>query len=402
LNRSRIDLTGPMARHVPGYLAELRQRGYTASPMKKHLYLLARLSRWLDEQGLDLGVVATAGVEPFFEARRAAGVANLRTRQSLSPLIAYLRGIGLLPPGEAPAPTSEAERLLEGFGVYLRRERGLVEGTVRFYMHIARLLVEGRTGVGGLDVAGLSAHDVTAFTARICDGRGLSSCRQAVSALRSFLRYLRLEGVIDVALDDAVLSVAGWNPSLPRAISAQDVSRLLASCDRRRPIGRRDYAILLLLARLGLRGGEVVAMELGDIDWRAGEVLVRGKGRRHERLPLPAEVGEAVAAYLRRGRPHAPDCRRVFLRTAAPIGGFADTGALRGALARACARAGLAYLPPHRLRHTAATEMLRAGAGLAEIGQVLRHRSSVTTSAYAKVDHDQLRLVARPWPGSAA
>lgn len=402
MNRARIDLTGPLATHVPGYLAELRRRGYTASPVKKHLYLLARLSRWLDEQGLELGVVVTASVEPFFEARRAAGVANLRTCKSLSPLIDYLRGIGVLPPGELPAPTTEAERVLEGFGVYLRRERGLVEGTVRFYVHVARLLVEGRTRAGGTDLAGLNAHDVTAFTARVCDGRGLSSCRQAVSALRSFLRYLRLEGVVDVALDDAVLSVAGWDPSLPRAISTQDVVRLLASCDRRRAIGRRDYAILLLLARLGLRGGEVVAMELGDIDWRAGEVLVRGKGRRHERLPLPAEVGEAVAAYLRRGRPRTAESRRVFLRTVAPIDGFADTGALRGVLARACARAGLAYVPPHRLRHTAATEMLRAGAALAEIGQVLRHRSSVTTSAYAKVDHDQLRLIARPWPGSAA
>lgn len=256
------------------------------------------------------------------------------------------------------------------------------------------------TGNGVVDLGGLRAHDVTAFTTRVCEGRGLSSCRQAVSALRSFLRYLRLAGVTDMALDDAVLSVAGWDPSLPRAIRSEDVARMVAACDRRRAIGRRDYAILLLLARLGLRGGEVVAMELGDIHWRGGELTVRGKGRRHDRLPLPAIVGEAVAAYLHRGRPHS-DSRRVFLRAVAPFTGLAGTGALRGVLARACARAGLAYLRPHRLRHTAATEMLRAGATLSEIGQVLRHDSSVTTAGYAKVDHDRLRTIARPWPTSA-
>jgi integrase len=277
----------------------------------------------------------------------------------------------------------------------------VVEGTVRFYAYVACLLIDERVSAGGLDLAGLSAHDVTAFTTRVCEGRGLSSCRQVASALRSFLRYLRLEGVTDLALDNAVLCVAGWNASLPRAISVESVTRLVASCDRRRAIGRRDYAILLLLARLGLRGGEVIAMELEDIDWHAGEVRVRGKGRRHNRLPLPAEVGEAVAAYLQRGRPTSED-RRVFLRAVAPFGGLAGTGALRGVLARACARAGLAYVSPHRLRHTAATEMLRAGAALPEIGQVLGHHSSVTTSAYAKVDYDQLRGIARRWPGSAA
>jgi site-specific recombinase XerD len=394
-------LTGPLAGHAVGFQGELRRLGYTASPTKKHLYLLAHLSRWLDEQGVDVADLATPRVEPFFAARREAGVPNLRTRKSLGPLIAYLRGLGVLADLEAPPPTSDAERLLRGFDVYLTRERGLVEGTVRFYVHIARLLVNERVSAGGAGMSDLSTHDVTTFTTRVCKGRGLSSCRQAVSALRSFLRFLQLEGLIDVALNHAVLSVAGWNPSLPRAISSEHVIRLLTTCDRRRAIGRRDYAILLLLAHLGLRGGEVVAMELGDVDWRAGVVTVRGKGRRRDRLPLPAEVGEALAAYLRRGRP-AGGSRKLFLRCVAPHTGLADTGALRSVLERACARAGLPYLSPHRLRHTAATEMLHAGAALSEIGQVLRHRSAVTTSAYAKVNHDQLRGIARPWPGSGA
>jgi integrase len=265
---------------------------------------------------------------------------------------------------------------------------------------MAGLLVDDRSVDGDPRLSTLRAGDLTAFTARVCEHRGLSSCRQVVSALRSFLRFLALEGVTSAGLDDAVLSVAGWNPSLPRAIPSTDVDRLLASCDRRRTLGRRDYAIVLLLARLGLRGGEVVAMELGDIDWRVGELTVLGKGKRRDRLPLPAEVGEALVSYLKR-RPPSPS-RRVFLRAVAPFVGFADTGALRGVMERACIRAGIGYVSPHRLRHTTATELLRSGAALTEIGQVLRHRSSVTTAAYAKVDYAQLRMLVRPWPGSAA
>lgn len=401
MKRSRIELSGPLAPHAAAFQVELQRLGYTASPAKKHFYLLARLSDWLEEQGLRVADVATTRVEPFFAARRAAGVANLRTRAALTPLVAYLRELDVVPVAEAPVPTTESERVLADFRTYLSSERGLVDGTVRFYVHVAGLLVNEHATDGDVRLSGLSARDVTAFTTKVCQGRGLSSCRQAVSALRSFLRFLALEGVSAVALDDAVLAVAGWDPALPRAISSTDVTRLLTGCDRQRAIGRRDYAILLLLARLGLRGGEIVAMQLGDVDWRAGELTVRGKGRRVDRLPLPAEVGEALADYLQRARP-VSDSRGLFLRCVAPFVGFAGTGAVRGVLGRACARAGLAYASPHQLRHTAATEMLRSGAAMAEIGQVLRHRSSATTAVYAKVDHDQLRMVARPWPRSAA
>lgn len=400
MKRARIEPTGPLVVHAAGFQAELRRLGYTSSPAMKHHYLVVHLSRWLDEHGLDVDDVATVAVEPFFASRRRAGIANLRTREALRPLIAYLRELGVLPLAQPAAPSSEAERILDAFGAYLVSERGLATGTVRFYVHIAGLLVAERSRHGAVDLSGLGAGDVIAFTTRVCEGRGMSSCRQAVSALRSFLRFLVLEGVVSVGLDDGVLSVAGWNPALPRAISSADVERLLASCDRRRSLGRRDFAILLLLARLGLRGGEVVAMELGDIDWRAGEVVVRGKGRRRDRLPLPQEVGAAIAAYLQR-RPASPS-RQVFVRAIAPFVGLAGTGAVRGVLGRACARAGLPYVCPHRLRHTAATEMLRSGADLAEIGQVLRHRSSTTTANYAKVDHDQLRMLARPWPGGTS
>lgn len=275
-----------------------------------------------------------------------------------------------------------------------------MEGTARFYLHVSRLMVAERMDGDGVDVAGLRAGDIMDFVARTCATRGLSSARQVVSALRSFLRFLVLEGITDLALDKAVLSVAGWNPSLPRAISAADVDRLLVSCDRRTTIGRRDYAVLILLSRLGLRGGEVVGLKLDHLDWRSGEITVHAKGGRRGRLPIPVDVGEAIVTYLRR-RPASED-RRVFLRCQAPFRGFSGTGAIRGILARACGRAGMAYVSPHRLRHTPATEMLRAGATLAEIGQVLGHAGAITTAIYAKVDHNRLRALARPWPEAAA
>ncbi|MDK1292892.1 MAG: tyrosine-type recombinase/integrase, partial [Actinomycetota bacterium] len=253
-------------------------------------------------------------------------------------------------------------------------------------------------GSDGASFGVLKAAEVTGFATRVCDGRGLSSARQAISALRSFLRFLHLEGLTSVALDDAVLSVAGSGSSPPRPVSPEVVARLVASCDRRSVMGRRDYAILLLLVRLGLRGGEIAGLEVDDFDWRAGVIVVRGKGRRRDRLPLPADVGQAVAAYLWRGRPRVED-RRLFLRCCAPIRGFAGSSAVGAVMARACQAAGVPFVSPHRLRHTLATEMLRAGASLGEIGQVLRHRHISTTALYAAVDHTRLATLARPWPG---
>ena len=362
--------------------------------------MVVHLSRWLDERGLGVADLSGPLVEPFFAARREADVPSLRTRASLTPLVGYLRRLGVVTAVEAPVPMTEAERLLNSYEAYLTRERGLAEGTVKGYVRVARLFVEERAVGGEVELSGLTARELASFTTGVCAGLG-PSARGAVSALRSFLRFLRLEGLMGVELEGAVLSAAGSSPLLPRAVSAEAVARLLAGCGRRRPIDLRDYAILLLLVRMGLRGGEVVAIELGDIDWRAGELTVRGKGGRRDRLPLPADVGDALASYLQHGRP-ASESRRVFLREFAPFVGFASTGALRGVLARACVRAGVAYVSPHRLRHTAATELLRAGAPLSEISQLLRHRSAVTTAVYAKVDYDQLRLAQRPWPGSAS
>lgn len=393
---------GPLAPHAQGFDAELARLGYSTSAAKKHLQLMAQLSRRLEAEGLDVSEVTAVGVEVFFHDRRKEGRANLLTPRSLEPLLRYLRRAGLVPEPQEAVAAGAIEVFLASYRLYLVRERGLVEGTVRFYVQVARLFVSERLVADGLDLAHLTGAEVTGFAARACAQRGLSSARQTISALRSLLRFLRLEGVTESALDQAVLSVAGWSTSLPRAVEADQAARLLASCDQRSSIGRRDYAIMTMLVRLGLRGGEVVALELGDVDWRRGEIVVHGKRHQEERLPLPADVGEALAGYLQQGR-QSTDSRRLFLRCCAPFSGLGtNTGAIRGVVARACERAGLPYASPHRLRHTAATEMLRAGAPLSEIAQVLRHRSATTTSMYAKVDHKRLSELARQWPGDAA
>ena len=229
--------------------------------------------------------------------------------------------------------------------------------------------------------------------------RSVGSATLVVVGLRALLRYLHQAGITRTDLADAVVSAASWpGSSLPRPIDAGQAARLLRSCDRRTAVGRRDFAILTLLLRLGLRVGEVAALQLGDVDWRHGEILVRGKGHREERLPLPADVGEAIAGWLRRGRPER-SCTQVFTTLLAPRGEMSGK-AVSAVVRRAARRAAMPGVSAHRLRHTAATELLRAGASLPEVGQVLRHASILNTAIYAKVDHGALASVARPWPVS--
>jgi integrase/recombinase XerD len=226
------------------------------------------------------------------------------------------------------------------------------------------------------------------------------SVKRMVTALRSLLGFLHVEGHIGQPL--AVPSPAGWTQAgLPRALDGDQVAALLASCDPRTRTGRRDLAILTLLARLGLRAGEVAALRLDDIDWRRGEITVRGKGNRHDRLPLPADVGQRIVAYLQDRSPGTAQGRTVFVRAQAPYRPLASN-AVTTVVACAGRRAGLGVIGAHRLRHSAATAMLRSGGSLTEIGQTLRHARPLTTAIYAKVDIEALRQLARPWPGDSA
>jgi integrase/recombinase XerD len=275
----------------------------------------------------------------------------------------------------------------------------LAAETIRGYSAIARLFLSRWQGHGdAFDLSRVNAQAITAFVVSERRRRSTASAQVSVTALRSLLRFLFLEGYIDQRLGDAVPAVSVPKGFLPRGLAGKVVEALLASCDTSTKTGTRDLAVLTLLSRLGLRAGEVAGLCLDDFDWAHGELVVRGKGRRRERLPVPVDVGEALAAYLSFGRPKA-ECRAVFLRVHAPVGPMTPANVSQ-IVRYACARAGVPKTGAHRLRHTAATAMLGAGASLAEVGQVLRESADATTAIYAKVDRVALRALAQPWPGA--
>ena len=395
-------VSGPLAPYAVGFASWLASRAYSPSAAADRLYQFDQLSRWLEREGLGVGELTGEQAERFAEARRAAGLVSWASPQSVALPLGYLRQLGTAPTATPVCPEGPLEELLADYRRYLSIERGLSDHTVLdAYGPAARLFFSGRESPDGPGLERLSAAEVSSFLARECPKRSVSGARDLVCALRSLLRYLHLTGLIAAPLVWAVPSAADLRDrTLPRGLEPAAVGKLLASCDRRGLVGRRDFAILLLLARLGLRAGEVAAIALDDLDWRAGLLLVHGKGSREDVLPLPTDVGEAIVSYLRR-RPRC-ECRALFLRVTAPREGL-NRCTVAWVVRAACDRAGLPRVGAHRLRHTAATEMLRAGASLPEIGQVLRHREQ-KTAIYAKVDRMALRALARPWPspGGAA
>jgi integrase/recombinase XerD len=397
---SSVRVVGPLAPYAPGFREELAARGYTPRSAAAHLLLMAQMSRWLEGVGLDVEGLTARRLEEFVAANRERGYRFPRSAKGMVPLLSHLRGIGVAPPAPAAA-LSTSEELLERFRRYLLGERGLGAGTAVGYVHAAALFLKAVDYAGGRDLGRLAQEDVDAFLLGECGRRGVASVKCLVSGLRSLLRFFHVQAITDTSLAGSVPTVASWSgTTLPRAINAESVRALLTSCDRRTRKGRRDFAVLMLLARLGMRVGEIAALQLADVDWRGGQILIRGKGNRLERLPLPVDVGQALAGYVQRGRARG-EHPGLFLRTLAPYGAL-TTSALKVIVHAACDRAGLPPLGAHRLRHTVASELLRRGAGLPEIGQVLRHRSIASTAIYARADTEALRQLARPWPGGAA
>ena len=394
-----IRISGPLAPFIDGVRSYLLAQGYTPLSSNNLLRLMSHLSRWLVHTGTRLRDITREHIEAFFCERRQAGYIHFLTPRSLSSILKYLEAEGVvsLPESAAPPP-SALDELMDDYARYLVDERALQPRTVRYYRLSARTFLSEHVDSEGLDLTRINVDDVTSFILRQSRTFSKGTTKLMVCVLRSLFRFLHVRGDIEGELADGVPAVAGWRQAgLPKFISMQLLQRLLKSCDRRTHVGRRDFAVLLLLARLGLRSCEVEALELDDVHWRAGELVLRGKGNMDARLPLPADVGEAVAAYLRGGRPHST-LRSVFLTCRAPYRPLSRTS-VTAIVYQAAARSGLPRIGAHRLRHTAATQMLRNGASLDDVAQVLRHKSIDTTAIYAKVDRNTLRELARPWPG---
>lgn len=393
---------GPLAAHLASFANFIGEQGYSAFSLRRHVRIAAGFSRWLGQIGIQGHSICSAhGVEYLRDRAR-----HLRPGRGdsavLQHLITFLRHEGVIPQETIePARLTAVEQCVQDYARYLCEARGLTTATIINYVPFVREFLKRKFDEGLVTLPRLGAGDVVGFVQHRVPHLHLKRAKLMTSALRSFLRYVRYRGDITLDLADAVPVVANWSmTSIPRAIGADQVRQLLDSIDRDQPTGRRDYAILLLLARLGLRSGEVAFLELDDVDWNTGQMHVRGKGGQRYALPLPDEVGEAIAAYLQSGRPRSAS-RRVFLRARAPHHGFQGASGVGSLVRHSLERAGI-HTPTrgaHQFRHGLASEMLRQGASLGEIGELLGHRHPQTTKIYTKVDLEALRTRALPWPG---
>lgn len=393
-------MTGPLAPHEVAVRTSMTQAGYAPSSVLEAARAMRRLSEWMSERDLAVGELTPLVVDDFLADRRSRCRTAAVSRRWVGAVLRALHGQGVVPETE-PVVATGRELLLEEFRRWLRAERGLAAESVRCYSGQAGKFLADVPDPLGDSLAALDAAAVTAFiVAQARSADSVWSAKAQITATRALLRFLHVQGLIPVSLTAAVPGVAGWRlAALPRGLSREQVQALLAAHDTTTAVGLRDHALLVMLARLGMRGAEAAALRLEDVDWRGGQIVVRGKGARVERLPLQAEVGAALAAYVTGARPSC-DCTSVFVTVRAPFQPLTAT-AVRAIMGRTCRRAGMPRVGAHRLRHSLATDLLRAGAPLAEVGQVLRHRSQLSTAAYAKVDYDTLQTLAQPWPGSA-
>jgi len=388
---------GPLTPYIDAFSRLLSTQGYSRASILLYTRLVADFSRWLKNKNVSEDEITAdhAGRYLRTRARPARGGAS-----TLKQLLNLLQQEGVIKQQTPLERSTPAQRVLDEYASYLRQERELMDHALRNYVRMAHCFLMGRFGSRPPRLSLLKAADVVKFVRRQAVRRSPQATKLVTTALRSFLAYARYRGYITTDLAVAVPTVANWSMApIPRSISPDHAQRLLAHCAQS-AVGRRDYAILLLLARLGLRASEVAFLKLEDINWEAGCLRVRGKGGHRSELPLPIDVGEAIAAYLQFGRPVSAS-RHVFLRARAPIRGFTVADAVGLVVRRAFARAGIdsPRRGAHQFRHALACKMLREGASLFEIGEILRHRSPQTTAIYAKVDLESLRPLAFPWPG---
>lgn len=391
---------GSMGPFIEGFGLRLVELGYTPGSARGLLKGVGQLGRWMTLEGVKVGQLDAEAITAFTSARWVDGFKRVPSRSSLALLLDYLREVGVVAP-EVPAPMSVLDRMVDEYRQWLIIDRGLAQMTVVRYESLARRFLRERVAAdGAVVIEDLTGADVSSFLRGECARLSVGAAKGRVADLRSLLRFLYLQGLTPLALGDSVPPVAGWHDAgVPASMSAADVEALLDGCNRVGHTDSRDFAILMLLARLGLRSVEIARLELSDVDWRAGEISVIGKARRRDTMPLPCDVGDAIVAYLTGGRPDT-GLRQMFLTSHAPLRPIrADL--VGDVVRRACQRAGLQPVGAHRLRHALATEMLRRGVTLTEISQVLRHSDLATTAIYAKVDIDALSQVAKPWPGAS-
>jgi site-specific recombinase XerD len=387
---------GPLGPWVEGYRAWLLELGYSPASVTRSLIALGHLGRWMSRESVDVDQLDGAAVKAFLAAH-VKDRGRLPTA-SVVPLLDFLRREDVVAP-EPAGPLTPLDRLTGEYREWLLIKRALAPATVRGCEALARRFLAQRISPQDeLGVEQLTGADVTGFLLGECARVRPASAGCYANRLRSILRFLGVRGLADPGLADCVPSVARWREAgLPQFPPRPQIERLLGSCDRSRVGGARDFAILTLLARLGLRAVEVSRLQLDDLHWRAGEIEVDGKGHERGSLPLPSHVGEAVVAYLMLRGPS--DSRRVFLTVHAPTRPIEPSG-VRTVVRNACRRAGVEHVAAHRLRHALASDLLREGASLIDIGQVLRHKHLESTAIYAKVDLAALRQASRPWPGA--
>ncbi len=394
-------LPEPLVAQLRRFTASLIERGYADCTVRQKLQLLTNFGQWLGRNNFAVTRLDEQLVEAFLKRKRRVHRGDLKTLQQF---LDHLRMHNVVPARIVACDRSPWADILNRYETHLRTERGLVTDTIRGYLpFVGKFLLERFRGRPFL-LKAVNASDISDFVLQHSHSMGVRTAQLMTTVFRSFFRFLFQKGELQADLAASVPTVADWRLStVPKYLAPEEVEHVLKACDRRTATGRRDDTILLLLARLGLRAGEVVALQLEDINWRAGEILVRGKGLLHDRMPLPADVGEALASYLRRDRPPC-QTRRVFVCTKAPRRGFAGPSTLTTIVRRALDRANLQpeFKGAHLLRHSLATSMLRSGATMGEIGEVLRHRAPNTTEIYAKVDFEGLRSLAHSWPMEGA
>jgi site-specific recombinase XerD len=404
----RIPLEELLASHrdplVLDYLSQLRTAGFAEKTLRTKRTIVAAFLRWARNRRVPCIELSTTDLEAFLEGCRPGHNSRWRyARGILLGLLAFLHLNGARPGPLEPLDDSCRTGLLARYQDFLINERGLTKQTVYVYTPLVRTAIVGLSRHSGSQrPCEWNAEAVHAFLLERSHNRSCEGVRLVAVTLRSLLRFLYLRGEVAFDLSLGVSRFQKWKlATVPTYLSPAEVEKVLAACDVATPTGRRDRAILLLLARLGLRAGEVVTLEVGDIAWRAGEILVRGKGQQRDHLPLPPDVGEAIALYLRqdRGESASP---RAFLRLKAPREGLTGPAAVGHIVRKLLARVGIIRTSrgaAHMFRHSLATRMIRHGASISEIAEVLRHRSQNTTGLYAKVAFQTLREVARPWPG---